>query len=148
MAFSIKFFNETVSTEYGEHLNVNLNLGDLKESVAIPVGYWSKHDYIMQWIKALDRLLDDDDSNSVLITQMYSPQNKRHGYLIECWPLFRRANKIYIHNAYFDRDGVPDPFSIEVFYRLTDDRGSSTDMSQWEADLQEVKEFRDSLESW
>lgn len=70
-----------------------IKIADFEEDFHSPLAWWSAQDYEYQWREGLKRLKSYD--TSCLITSVYDPKKTR---FLMWWLLYKRDDKIYIHN--------------------------------------------------
>lgn len=148
---SIEFLdNDTVPNSSDEYLQVpaRIIIGDFSESLLIPLHYWSKSNYLGQWLDALDRIVGSDDSTAALVTEMYN--SLKDHYALMWWPIYRLGDYVYVRNGYLNTSSLPNPVTFESLYTLIPKRDpniQSDGPSEWISTLANVKEFRATLQS-
>ena len=144
MSFAIRIFEEPVgsgpSLTGGNELRGEIEIGDFKEAVVIPISYWSKLDYISHWQRAVKILLDGDESaRTALITEMYDPENALY---INCWPIYREGEIVYVHNRLLFTKDLPESFDLEEIGKYMDDREATDEdgnrISEWRTTAAEL----------
>lgn len=154
MSFNIDFLDDPVPSSKlspGEVATfAKITIGDFSERMVVPLNYWSRSDYHRQWVGAIKRLLEAEENTPVaLITEMYDPV--KPAFALMWWPLYRRADKVYIRNGFLPFDQVPHPFSLDTAYNLilprdTTSRSGET-ISEWVTTVAELEEWATSLEA-
>lgn len=113
-----------------------IQIDDFRESLYIPLGWWSLDDYKKQWQEGLRRLANHD--KSCLVVGIDNPKVRK---FIEWWVLYKIDNKIYIRNKiavddiYSEQIGDR-PFTIQNCYDFIPERGpkfnsEGREISEW-----------------
>jgi hypothetical protein len=149
MAFSIEFFennkneNEKLSAE--DEVIAEMHIGDFQEDLGIPIDYWTKSDYIKQWIDGVSRIVHaKGDKRSALIVEMYDPVHPR--FHANYWALFKVKDNVYIQNFYQPLKKFKNGYILEDLYKviLTRQKPDETDLyhvSEWTTTLDELEEW-------
>lgn len=146
MSFAIKFLDEPVPKERLSGENVKAILGsividDFEEKLEIITNYWSRDDYVKQWINAIERLDTSSDSTSVLVTQFIDKPGSP--YVAELWPLYREDVTVYIQNSYLLPSKVDYPLTTQEIYKSLDKR--SKGVSEWTVTINDLKAWASQL---
>lgn len=74
-------------------------IGDFKETIYIPLDYWSLDDYKRQWKEGLERIKTHD--TSCLVATIHDPGIRPY---INWWLLYKVGDKVYIQNKLYLSD--------------------------------------------
>jgi hypothetical protein len=148
LSFSIKFLDKAVPKEQllpgDEGLLVEITIGDFVEDTEVLTGFWSKSDYVNQWIEALDRIIyGEDDTKSALATVVLNPDDPKHGYVIHWWPMYKQGNAVYIQEESVPFDKREAPIDLNDIYAYVG--GREKGVSEWTTSIDELKGFRSTL---
>jgi len=120
-------------------------IGDFIERFVVPLIFWSKKDYIQQWVAAIEKLLNSDDNKNVsvaLLTTMYDPKMAN---FYACWFLYREGSVVYVQNSMMILENLPEAFKLENIHSYVPAREMITDegdkISEWATSTRELGEF-------
>jgi len=156
MSFYIKFLDKPIPTTWllphEKGLMARVTIGDFSEDVTILTGYWQKEDYIAQWIKGVRRLINGvNGTKSAIVTAVHDPQNPKHGYIVQWWPMYKEGARVYVTNSALPYDKKGPPVDLANLYDYVEDRQIDTDdgeqPSEWITTIPELQEFLNSLQS-
>jgi hypothetical protein len=111
-----------------------IEIGDFRELIYMPLDYWSVEDYERQWREGIERLKTHD--TSCLVATIHDPKIRRY---INWWLLYKIENKVYVRNyllvedMYEERIGN-NTFTIENCYDFINPRFVSARASEWVVD--------------
>jgi len=141
--FEIAFGGESVpDLEPGEVAILGtISLGLHRESFVADLSFWSRGQYEMQWLQALQTILSRED-RTALITSMHDPANAK---FIEWWPMWKEGSEIILHNQLLLLDSLGEPFDSSHPGRFIGDRISTNEegqaISEWRIQVYAVREF-------
>ncbi len=141
--FDIKFTSNLPRKVYGEEvLDAEIVIGSFSEQFTIPIGFWTKKDYINQWCAAAESLLNEPfEASTALLTSMYEPQSVN---FLFSWILYKTDKTIYVQNSILNLDGAQ-KFELENLNSYIPDRETETDegqkISEWEISQDDLKGF-------
>lgn len=141
--FSIEFMDQSSPHASDHDIMGEITIGDFKEKIILPLGYWSKQDYYRQWATALTNLIDSKfNGRTALLTQMHDPKTAN---FIRCWPLHREGESVYIQECILFMDQLPEPFNpnhIENYIASREAVNEDGDeISEWSISIDELKEW-------
>lgn len=152
MAFTIEFLKEPIPDNWllpGEDgILARITIGDFDEKETILTNYWSRIEYINQWIEACSRIIDGNDGiKSAIATAVHDPSDPKHGYVIAWWPLYKVGDKVYIRNGSVPFVEKGSPVDLNNLYEYVADRivTDENPPSEWEITLNELKIFKEEL---
>ncbi|HSC25055.1 MAG TPA: hypothetical protein VLB80_02460 [Candidatus Babeliales bacterium] len=141
MGMSIGIIDDKPKKKWG-HLSAKgeIQINDFRETLYIPLGWWSLDDYKKQWHEGIERLSYYD--RTCFIVAVNNPQKRR---FIEWWVLYKIDDKVYVQNQiiisdiYTERIGDK-PFTLKTCYDFIPERGEPYDedgnkISEWVVDL-------------
>jgi hypothetical protein len=114
-------------------IKAEIHINDYKETLYVPVDYWSIEDYERQWKEGFERLNTHD--RSCLVVAIHNPEEEP---FIEWWPIYKIKNKIYFQNHFLGADiyekriGTK-KFTIQSCYDFIPPKSRSK-VSEWEVD--------------
>lgn len=111
-------------------------IGDFEETIYVPVEFWSIDDYRKQWIEGIERI--KTHSKSCLVATIQG--NKKKPDLINWWLLYKKENKIFIHNQLLIEKSLNKTlnkglFTTESCYDYIPRKSTSKKISEWVIDL-------------
>lgn len=119
-----------------------IRIGEMQETVYIPVNTWRISEYKKQWKEAIERLKTHD--TSCLITGFTTKDGKPG---IDWWPLYRVGDTVYVqnqvlwHEIYQERIGDK-PFTRETCYNFVLPRRTvnyeGREISEWSVPYKEI----------
>lgn len=112
------------------HGKARIIIGDLEETLMLPLSYWSAGDYRAHWAKNLREYLLENKDKSFLITEMYDP---RYANFIRWWVMYRiREFTCFQEKIHFLSS---DAFDLESAQNLipayTNKNDEGEDISEW-----------------
>lgn len=121
-----------------------ITVGDFVEEFEADLTFWDADDYREHWRRALDRLTEDDDAVTCLVTSMVDPANTN---FVLCWPLYRAGETVFVRNSLIFFDELAEPFdpaqpwaSISTVREESDEDGHR--ISEWTTEMTRIMEFR------
>lgn len=108
MSFSINTIKLKKNNSIGE-----IRIDDFCETFEMPMLYWRSGDYEKQWTEALRRLIEGENTSS-LVTSILDPT---YSNFIFWWPLYRFGEQVKIHNQILFFNKLDGPFEIKNLYR-------------------------------
>jgi hypothetical protein len=144
--FNIQFTSNLTGFIFDEEcLNGLIKIGSFSEAFNSPVDYWTKAEYIKQWVHGLRRLLFEEGP-SCLVTAMRDPSI---GEFINIWPLYKRESKVLIQNQIIFCKDLNAPIEYNDLYKkinlleLVCEDGYP--ISTWEIQLDKIRSFYEEL---
>lgn len=136
---------ECIKPGYNQKLG-KITINEFQEHLDIPLGFWLEKDYYRQWINAIDRLAFKGNSSSLLVTQVFHPEKNEFGYAVECWPLYKDGERVYIHNVYLPYELMPKPWTVDSLYELAGHQDVSSEntsqVSEWQVSIGDIRKFQ------
>jgi hypothetical protein len=144
MAFTIELLEGPVpdlepgdSAVYG-----NIAIDNFSERFYASTTYWSKGDYIKQWVDTIDKLIQGpSNGKGVLVACMYDPLQAN---FVTGWVLYRDGNKVSVQDEIIFLNELLEKFEIEKLDTYVGDRETVTEdgnkISEWETDLKALEE--------
>lgn len=136
MDISIEF-KKTVPTIIDEmkYCLGEIQIGDYKEELPIPIEYWTIADYERQWKEGLEKIKHED--NSCLISSALDPKKHKSA---DIWGLYKKSNKIYVQPYILIFKELPKEFKNKLFtpetcYEFNLLRKQNSESDEWEIDL-------------
>lgn len=118
-------------------------LGDYREGFESFIGFWSQHDYEMQWGLGVQRAAAEGQA-SCLITSITDPT---HAEFLRWWLIYPLGETVAIQESLLLFDQLSTPFSTADPYRSIPARVQITDegqpVSEWELPRDALREFLD-----
>jgi hypothetical protein len=117
-------------------------IGDFEETLKIPLGFWGAAEYRQSWRRAFDVIRDNPHSMSCLMVAMTNPEDSN---FLECWPMYRDGNFVYIQNSLIFLDELNLRFSTEEPWaslgprREFDEYGNK--ISEWKICIESLEDF-------
>lgn len=143
--FGIFIEDKAIKSEFNETvLPASIIIGDFKEGMQIPVGYWSAKQYYASWLYSLKKGVSENN-NTTLVVSMYSPKDVS---FLFSWVLYFRQGKVIIQNKMIFLDEVND-FSTDKLNEYAAEYEEYSDgekVSEWYTTIHEVNEFINYLE--
>lgn len=149
MVFDIKLLTgHPVPEEYLESGDIacylEITLGSFRERFQSTLFYWSISDYQKQWVHAIERIVNVDNSTSALITELRDPALA--GEVVgQWWVLYREGEKVYVQNQLILKKNLTGGFNPLDPYSHIPKRKTETDegdkISEWEVTVQDMREF-------
>lgn len=136
MTFNISFTNETERD--GNRVGA-ITLGEFSERLIIPLSRWQEHQYETQWVQALRKIIEQDDTTTVLITEIYPDNSAEY---VNLWPVYRQGTDVYIQNRLLFLDVLPhfDEDSVNEYIgkrETVDSEGN--EISEWKVDIDSIR---------
>lgn len=118
-----------------------ITLGVHRERFVADVSYWSKGQYEMQWVTALQAIVSEKD-RSALITSMHHPSKAN---FVEWWPMWRERSEIVFHNQLLPLNQLSVPFDPSYPDQFVGERVSINEdgakISEWHVKVEAVRNF-------
>lgn len=133
---------EDIVGRYGEGSFLgSIAMGEFSEDLICSASYWSREDYVAQWLKAL-RNACAGASKSAIIASMRDPGEMNFVFV---WSLYRDGEQVHVQNRMIftsEIDGTFDPDCVESYI---DDRRTISDdggrISEWTVRTSDIQEF-------
>ncbi len=125
-------------------------IDNFRETFAPSLSFWTRDQYEMQWIRALEKLVAGED-RSALITDYVEPPTEvtSNSYLV-WWPMYREGDTIFVQNHLLFFHQLSRPFSLDRFWESVPDRRivgeEGQKVSEWVTTVQDIRDFLDSRE--
>jgi len=149
MVFDIKLLTgHPVPEEYLESGDIacygEITLGSFHERFQSTLFFWSISDYRKQWVHAIERIINADNSTSALITELRDPVLADE-VIGRWWVLYREGENVYVQNQLIFRKYLTGEFNPLDPYAHIPKRETETDegdkISEWEVKLHDMREF-------
>lgn len=151
MSFSIRFLNKPIpeawllENEQGYLVRVTIN--DFNERDTVLTGFWTKDDYIKQWIQAASMLTQGDKhAKAAFATVVHNPKDPRHGYVIQWWTAYRSGEDVYIRSEAVQYHEHAEPIDLTRMYEYIPDRKVGESVSEWKVSVGDVVQFGKALD--
>ncbi len=113
-----------------------ITIGDFKETLYIPVEFWTLEDYKRQWEEGLIKI--ETESKSCLVATIEGQDQTVA--LIDWWPLYKVGNKITVENYLFVGNYLKEilqdrPFTPETCYDFIPKKSRSKEVSRWVVEI-------------
>jgi CdiI N-terminal domain len=142
MSFDLKL----VENGRSKQATYKLELNGFSEEPILMTDYWSTEQYVRQWREAIDRLINEEsnESQSALVTAIHDPIKPQYGYVVHWWPLYKRSTSIFVHEASIPFEPKEVPLNLHDLYSYIPSRETKegNKPSEWEIDLQDLKDWR------
>lgn len=142
-SFSLEVGDEMFD-RFGEQCLVGrITLGQFSEDIFLPLTYWSKSDYLMQWEAAL-RCISEGATKSALLVSMYDPGDLN---FVFAWPLYRIDQSVHVRNCIIFADELKEAFNPDNVSDYVHDREQLSEdgerISEWTVTVSDIQEFLD-----
>lgn len=144
MMFGI--FAENTPTFIDEELVLpsRIIIDDFKESLYIPISYWSLEDYKKSWRKSIKEGLQKKN-HAALAVSMHEPENTNFVFI---WALYFIGNTAHIQNKVLFIEEHPN-FTIDSINDCIRPRETHNEdgmkISEWNTDIKSILDFYNTL---
>jgi CdiI N-terminal domain len=148
MSFSIHVIDKYKHTKTEDkELNGEIEIGDFRENILIPISFWPIQKYVSQWKEAIDSISDGTTGKkSALITQIYDPEDAEY---VNCWPIYRDGETVFVQNRLLFKKDLDEGFNPENIERYIDKRESidedGNEISEWKTTISELQQWQKEL---
>jgi hypothetical protein len=150
MSFSIKFLDEPIPDEWlvpgdrGELAVITIT--NFSEKETILTNYWTKDQYIAQWLDAIETITNGSGGKAAFATAVHNTSNPKHGYVVMWWALYKQGGKIIIRNSSIPYEEGMALVDLDRLYDYVPDRDDNQEVSEWEIAIEDLQEFKSYLQ--
>lgn len=143
MTFTIELGESVPDLEPGDSaVYGSIVIDDFQERFHASTTYWSKDDYVKQWVAALEDITGESKKNSsALVASMYDPS---HANFIVCWALYREGDAVFVQNRILMLNELTGEFDIKELGQYVGERKTITDdgdkISEWTTSVDALQE--------
>ncbi|MFE4111439.1 hypothetical protein [Kosakonia sp. YIM B13611] len=135
---------EAVNVEGELVLPATIIINDYKESMNIPLSYWTVNDYKINWLMSIEQGIKNRKHAALAVT-MYEPDNTS---FIFTWVLYFCGANVFVQNKILFLDEC-NAFSAEEINEFIEPRITHNEdgmkISEWSTDMESVIKFYESL---
>lgn len=142
MTFRIEVNNVT-DEECSDRSSCTIQIGEYKETFPLITTFWSVHEYSTQWFGAIQSLVENRVTSSILVTDI---QHIEDSAGLCYWALFRLSGEVVMQNRFFRVAPVVDLFdsiAVEKIIppRIQGQTQSQAMISEWTLPFSDFEDF-------